>query len=87
MLAVGSRKRAGDSYTGAIMVQTVRIGDYPQLHRAAWHVDEETIVTEGEALGLYERNWRYVDAAAMSPEEKRFLAHLADRLSHGRLLV
>jgi hypothetical protein len=65
----------------------VRIGDYPQLHGAAWQLDEDTTLTEFEALQLYERNWLHIDHTAMDPREKKFLQHLADTLSHGRLLV
>lgn len=71
----------------SVAADGVRIGDYPQLRRAAWQLDEETELTEAEALQLYERNWRHVDQTAMDPREKEFVQHLADTLSRGRLLV
>lgn len=68
-------------------VGNIRVGDYTQLRRAAWQLDEDTKLTEAEALQIYERNWRHIDTAAMDRREKEFVQHLADTLSHGRILV
>ncbi|MEZ0366518.1 helix-turn-helix domain-containing protein [Mycobacterium sp. pUA109] len=66
---------------------TVRVGDFPQLHAIAWQLRAETELTGVEALQLYERNWRHVDQAAMSDEERAFVQQLADAHSAGVLLV
>lgn len=66
---------------------TVRIGDYPQLQAIAWQLRADTELTDAEALQLYERNWRHVDQAAMSDEERAFVRHLADKHGGGALLV
>lgn len=66
---------------------TVRVGDYPQLHAIAWQLRPDTELTGPEALRLYERNWRHVDHAAMSDEERAFVQQLVDRHSGGVLLV
>ena len=66
---------------------TVRVGDYPQLHAIAWHLRADTELTGAEALQHYERNWRHVDQAAMSDEERAFVQQLADTHSGGVLLV
>lgn len=66
---------------------TVRIGDYPQLHAIAWQLRADTELTGAEALQLYERNWRHVDQAAMSDEERAFVQQLANAHSGGVLLV
>lgn len=66
---------------------TVRVGDFPQLRAIAWQLRAETELTGVEALQLYERNWRHVDQAAMSDEERAFVQQLADAHSGGVLLV
>ncbi len=66
---------------------TIRVGDYPQLHAIAWQLRDDTMLTGAEALQLYERNWRHVDQAAMSDEERAFVQRLADTHSGGVLLV
>jgi len=64
---------------------TVRVEDYAQLHAIAWQLRADTELTEAEALQLYERNWRHVDQAAMSGEERAFLQRLADKHRRGNL--
>jgi len=44
-------------------------------------------VTPEDALGLYERNWRHVDTAALDPAERALVNALAQHLGGGRLLV
>lgn len=66
---------------------TIRVGDYPQLRLIAWQLGEDTEISEAEALGLYERNWRHVDQAALQRRECAFLQHLTDTWGHGWLLV
>jgi transcriptional regulator with XRE-family HTH domain len=52
----------------------IRLGDYPALRTLAWQIGEgvETL-TPREAFGLYERNARHVDEAALMPHEKALL--------------
>ncbi|MCV7383324.1 helix-turn-helix domain-containing protein [Mycolicibacter longobardus] len=66
---------------------TVRVGDFPQLRAISWQLRADTELTGAEALQLYERNWRHVDQAAMSDEERAFVQRLADTDSGGVLLV
>ncbi|WP_235673654.1 helix-turn-helix domain-containing protein [Mycolicibacter algericus] len=66
---------------------TVRVGDFAQLRAIAGQLRPETELTDIEALQLYERNWRHVDQAAMSDEERVFVQQLADTHSAGILLV
>lgn len=54
----------------------IRLADYPQLKQLAWQVHGTDALTPAEALGIYERNWRHLDAAAMEPRER----HLVDAL-------
>jgi transcriptional regulator with XRE-family HTH domain len=48
----------------------VRLADYPQLKALAWQVHGTDALTPTEALDIYERNARHLDAAAMQPEEQ-----------------
>lgn len=65
----------------------IELSRYPQLARLAWQVGTATMVTPQEALSLYERNWRHVDQAALSDDERAFVAKLGAVLGGGRLLV
>ena len=70
----------------------IRLGDYPQLRQLAWQVGNEALVlAPHEAFGLYERNWRHVDTAALSSREAalvralgRTFGHLVDERPDGR---
>jgi transcriptional regulator with XRE-family HTH domain len=65
----------------------IRLADHPQLKKLAWQLHGVTTLTPEEALGLYERNWRHVDTAALDPAERALVNALAQHLGGGRLLV
>ncbi len=74
----------------------IRLDEYPQLKRLAWQrhdvskqskPSEPTELTAGEALNLYERNWRHIDHDGMPSHERALVQALADTLGGGRLLV
>jgi transcriptional regulator with XRE-family HTH domain len=48
----------------------IRIADYPWLKQLAWQIHGPQELTPREALGIYERNWRHLDTATLSPAEK-----------------
>jgi transcriptional regulator with XRE-family HTH domain len=48
----------------------IRIADYPGLKELAWQVHGPQELTPREALGIYERNWRHLDPATLSPAER-----------------
>jgi transcriptional regulator with XRE-family HTH domain len=54
----------------------VRLSDYPQLQALAWQVHGTDTLTPLEALGIYERNARHLDTAAMTPAEASLLQAL-----------
>ncbi len=54
----------------------VRLANYPQLQALAWQVHGTDTLTPVEALGIYERNARHLDMAAMSPAEQALLQAL-----------
>ncbi|MBI2770894.1 MAG: helix-turn-helix domain-containing protein [Burkholderiales bacterium] len=58
----------------------VRIADYPKLKELAWQVHGTPELTPREALGIYERNWRHVDPAQLSPEEQDLVEALRQAL-------
>jgi hypothetical protein len=59
----------------------IDLKDYPQLALIAWNRLEQPFIEETEALALYERNWRYVDQAALQEPERQLINQLASR--HG----
>jgi len=65
----------------------IRLADYPQLKKLAWQLHGVATLTPQDALGLYERNWRHVDTAALDPAERTLITALAQHLGGGRLLV
>ncbi|MGZ5216085.1 MAG: helix-turn-helix domain-containing protein [Caldimonas sp.] len=65
----------------------IRLADYPQLERLAWQLHGVTELSAEDALGLYERNWRHVDVAALGPKERALVNALVQHLGKGRLLV
>ncbi len=60
----------------------VRLADYPQLKALAWQVHGTDVLTPAEALDIYERNVRHLDAQAMSAQEQALLTAL--RTAFGR---
>jgi transcriptional regulator with XRE-family HTH domain len=65
----------------------LRLADLPELRRLAWQLDPATELTPRQALDLYERNWRHLDSAAMTPRERDVLDSLVHGVGGGRLLV
>src|SRR5664279_644424 len=64
----------------------IRLADYRQLRKLAWQLHGVTTLKPEDALGLYERNWRHVDTAALDPAERTLVNALAQHLGGGRLL-
>jgi transcriptional regulator with XRE-family HTH domain len=67
--------------------EQLRLTDLPELSRLAWQLDPHTELTPKQALDLYERNWRHLDTAAMTPRERAALDRLVHSVGGGRLLV
>lgn len=63
------------------------LAEHPQLARLAWQHGGAAEVTPTEALNLYERNWRHIDQAALSPHERALIHSLVTSLGGSRLLV
>ena len=58
----------------------VALADYPQLRALAWQVHGTDTLTPAEALGIYERNARHLDMAAMPAHEQALLEALRQAL-------
>jgi hypothetical protein len=66
---------------------TIIPADYAELARLVWNRDPSRPIAGEEALALYERNWRHVDTAALSEQERDLIRRLADRFGGGHLLT
>jgi hypothetical protein len=64
----------------------IEIDRYPNLALLCWNRALRCI-DEREALALYERNWRLVDAAGMPEHERALLNRLVTEFGNGVLLV
>ena len=73
--------------TTARLPARLRLADYPQLEKLAWQLKGVQDLAPREALDLYERNWRHVDRAALTPHETELIDALTRRFGGGRLLV
>lgn len=67
--------------------ERIRLDAYPQLQRLAWQTSAATELAPAEALNLYERNWRHIDSAALTPPERALVQQLVLEVGGGRLLV
>ncbi len=65
----------------------IRIAQYPQLRLIAWNLAADDTLSELEAFSVYERNWRFVDTAQLTIEERQFIDHLRKTLGNGVLHV
>lgn len=61
--------------------------DYPQLSQLAWQLQGVEKLPAREALALYERNWRHLEAAKLTAEERELIESLSRDFGGGRLLV
>ena len=69
------------------VADTIIIGDLPQLRLFAWNRNPHDAITGEEAIGLYERNWRFADEAALLPRERTVMDRLTHDYGHGILHV
>lgn len=67
--------------------ERIRLADYPQLRQLAWPLQGVEELSPQDALALYERNWKHVDAGRLTMKEIALIQALATALGGGRLLV
>ena len=65
----------------------LRIKDYPQLKTLAWQLDEETYLTDAEAISIYERNKRFLDLEHLENHERELMQRLTVSRGMERLFV
>jgi hypothetical protein len=68
-------------------IETVVPARYGELARLVWNRDPLRPISGAEALGLYEANWRHVEVASLSDQERALIAALAERFGGGYLLT
>lgn len=62
----------------------IRVSDYPYLKQIAWNRTDEFLPTR-DAFALYERNWRFVEPAALTANERQLIDELKHRYGGGIL--
>jgi hypothetical protein len=65
----------------------IRIDTMPQLRQICWNRRTDMMVSDVDALALYERNWHLVDLATMDDYERAFLDRLVKTVGHGVLMA
>lgn len=66
----------GPEPAGGWLPLHIRIADYPQLRQLAWQVPGTTVLTPQQALSIYERNFRHLDEAALTANERALIGAL-----------
>jgi hypothetical protein len=65
----------------------LKIADFPQLKFITWNRRDDDVVSEKDALSLYERNWRFVEQAELEPHEQALIDRLVRDYGNGVLNV
>jgi hypothetical protein len=65
----------------------IRIGDYSQLTALAWQLDVNTLITDEQARGIYERNKRFLDMQQIDSHERALMQRLIAEKGMESLLV
>ncbi|WP_239495873.1 hypothetical protein [Yoonia maritima] len=69
--------------TDKYSIMQIYVNAYPQLRTLCWNRPDNAVLDGLEALGLYENNWRLVDAGSFDVEEKQLLDTLVARFGNG----
>ncbi|WP_323785307.1 hypothetical protein [Thalassovita sp.] len=64
-------------------IMQIHANAYPQLRTLCWNRPDNAVLDGPEALGLYENNWRLVEAENFDVEEKQLLDTLVARFGNG----
>ena len=73
---------ACDAQNGLIP-EVIALDNYPQLKSLAWHVQGAESLTPRQAWDIYVRNWRHIDEAKISAEEKLLIEQLRAKFELG----
>ena len=63
----------------------IRLADYPQLEKLAWHVRDAEDLSAREAMDIYERNQRHLNLDAMTSGEAQLIDALRTAFGHARI--
>ena len=74
-LKVGIKSETNQSHIDCIPVQ-IQLSNFPQLRQLAWQVSDAEKLNPLEAWSIYERNWRHIDQAALTNEERQLIKAL-----------
>jgi hypothetical protein len=64
--------------------ELIDVREYPELALLCWN-RADRFLSAREAFALYERNWRFVDAARLSARERDLVDRLVQRYGNGVL--
>lgn len=64
----------------------IRICDYPQLKSLSWQLDHDVLLTDKEAIGIYERNKRFLKTQETQEHESLLMQRLIDEYGMEQLL-
>ena len=90
-LQIQTNSKAGlgeESQAGAhtsVIPSEIKLTEYPQLKQLAWHIHGLDALTPIEAFGIYDRNWRHLDATSLTPLEKSLIDALKRADAAGEL--
>lgn len=65
--------RDGNRGTAGLLPVRIQLSEYPQLQALAWQIPGTEEVTPQEALDIYSRNRRHIDAGAIAPRERALI--------------
>ena len=64
----------------------VEVRKFPNLKLLAWN-RVDPFITDRDAFGLYERNWKFVDTRNMTAGERELIRRLTEKWGHGVMNV
>ena len=63
--------------------RVVRVDDYPMLRDLLWTGRRRELLPAREAFNVYERNWRFVNPAELTTDERALIERLRRRYGDG----
>jgi len=84
---LGQGKKLKKESASNIDMPHIRIRDYPQLKALAWQLKADMLLTDDEAIGIYERNKRFLDLNQIDDQERVLMKRLIATKGMERLLV
>lgn len=86
-LALPMSKIEEDAVEFNIAGAHIRIRDYPQLRSLSWQLNHDVLLTDEEAIGIYERNKRFLEIHEIQEHERLLMQRLIDEYGMEQLLL